>query len=115
MDHPRLLSISTVQYDLPPDRIAQHPPADRGSSRLLVYREGAIEDRRFAELHDLLPSRVLLVMNDTRVLNARLHFQKDTGARIEVFCLEPADGGPLQQAFQRTGEVEWRCADGLRM
>ena len=56
MPHPRDLSVSAVQYDLPSDRIAQHPPADRGSSRLLVYREGAIEDRRFAELPELLPS-----------------------------------------------------------
>lgn len=112
MPHPRDLSVSAVQYDLASDRIAQHPPADRGSSRLLVYREGAIEDRTFTELPDLVPPGALLVMNDTRVVNARLHFHKDTGARIEVFCLEPTGGGPVEQAFQRTGEVEWRCALG---
>ncbi|MBK6629236.1 MAG: S-adenosylmethionine:tRNA ribosyltransferase-isomerase [Flavobacteriales bacterium] len=112
MPHPRDLTVSAVQYELPADRIAQHPPADRGSSRLLVYREGMIEDRTFADLPGLLPATSLLVMNDTRVVNARLHFHKDTGARIEVFCLEPAHGGAVEEAFQQVGEAEWRCALG---
>ncbi|MCC6400666.1 MAG: S-adenosylmethionine:tRNA ribosyltransferase-isomerase [Flavobacteriales bacterium] len=112
MPHPRDLSVSSVLYDLPADRIAQHPPADRGSSRLLVYRDGVIEDRIFADLPALLPAGALLVMNDTRVVNARLHFHKDTGARIEVFCLEPAHGGPVEEAFQQVDEAEWRCALG---
>lgn len=112
MPHPRDLSADAVRYDLPDDRIARHPPADRGASRLLVHRNGAIEDRMFSELPDLLPAGALLVMNDTRVVKARLLFRKGTGAAIELFCLAPADGGPVEQAFQRRGEAAWLCAVG---
>ncbi|MCB0784053.1 MAG: S-adenosylmethionine:tRNA ribosyltransferase-isomerase, partial [Flavobacteriales bacterium] len=85
---------------LPPERIALRPLAERDASRLLVYRDGSISDRVFRELPEVLPEGALLVVNDTRVVNARLRFVKDTGARIEVFCLEPADGGPVEEAFR---------------
>ena len=79
---PRSLRIADVTYTLPPERIAQHPLADRDASKLLVYRDGTIADRVFRDLPELLPPAALLVMNDTRVVNARLHFRKDTGAEI---------------------------------
>jgi S-adenosylmethionine:tRNA ribosyltransferase-isomerase len=112
MSDPRSLSVRDLTYDLPADRIATHPLADRDASKLLVYRDGAIADHIFKDLPGLLPPAALLVMNDTRVVNARLHFRKDTGAAIEVFCLEPADGGPVEQAFRQVGEVVWRCTLG---
>lgn len=109
---PRDLSIQDFTYDLPPERIAAHPLADRDGSRLLQYREGRITDHYFRDLPGMLPEGALLVMNDTRVVNARLLFRRDTGAVIEVFCLEPDGEGSVEQAFQQRGEVVWRCALG---
>ena len=110
--HPRDLSIQDFTYVLPAGRIAAHPLADRDGSRLLQYREGRITDHHFRDLPGLLPDDSLLVMNDTRVVNARLLFRRDTGAVIEVFCLEPDGEGSVEQAFQQRGEVVWRCALG---
>ncbi|MBL7964629.1 MAG: S-adenosylmethionine:tRNA ribosyltransferase-isomerase [Flavobacteriales bacterium] len=104
---PRSLSISDYTYDLPNDRIAQEPLAQRDSSRLLLYRDGGIEDHRFKELPDLLPSGALLVLNNTRVVNARLFFQRSTGARIEVLCLEPAEAQPVEAAFAQKATCTW--------
>jgi S-adenosylmethionine:tRNA ribosyltransferase-isomerase len=112
MSDPRTLSVHDLTYVLPAERIAQHPLADRDASRLLVYRDGRIADHVFRELPGLLPPAALLVMNDTRVVNARLHFRKDTGAEIEVFCLEPEGGGPVEEAFRQVGGVVWRCTLG---
>lgn len=112
MIDPKGLRILDVSYTLPAGRIAQHPLKDRDSSRLLVFRDGHIADHVFRDLPDLLPQRALLVMNDTRVVNARLLFHKASGAGIEVFCLEPAEGGPLEEALRQRGEVTWRCTIG---
>lgn len=109
---PRDLSIQDFAYQLPAERIAAHPLADRDSSRLLQYQNGRISDHHFRDLPGLLPEGSLLVMNDTRVVNARLLFRRDTGAVIEVFCLEPDGDGSVEQAFQQRGEVVWRCALG---
>jgi S-adenosylmethionine:tRNA ribosyltransferase-isomerase len=110
--HPKDLSITDFTYHLPEDRIAQRPLAERDASRLLVARDGAIEDRVFAELPELLPSNTLLLLNDTRVVNARLVFHRSTGARIEVLCLEPADGVPVEQAFAERGSTIWNAFVG---
>jgi S-adenosylmethionine:tRNA ribosyltransferase-isomerase len=110
--HPRDLSITDHTYTLPPDRIAAHPLADRDASRLLQYRQGAITDHTFRDLPGLLTPGSLLLMNDTRVVNARLLFRRETGAVIEVFCLEPDGDMPVEQAFLQRGEVVWRCALG---
>jgi S-adenosylmethionine:tRNA ribosyltransferase-isomerase len=120
MNEPRDLSIADFTYELPPARIAQQPVADRDASRLLVYREGVIEDRHFAELPELLPKGALLILNDTRVVNARVVLHRSTGARIEVLCLEPWGAIPVEQAFAQQGRSEWhgfignakRCKDG---
>ena len=112
MTAPRSIRIADFTYVLPPERIAPHPLPQREASRLLVYREDTITDQHFHDLPELLPPAALLIMNDTRVVNARLHFTKGTGARIEVFCLEPDGGGPLEEAFRSTGEVRWRCTLG---
>jgi S-adenosylmethionine:tRNA ribosyltransferase-isomerase len=110
--HPRHLSIAEYTYELPNDRIAQHAMAERDASKLLVYRDGGISDRVFRELPEMLPAGSLLVLNDTRVVNARLLFRLSTGARIEVFCLEPANGKPAEQAFAERGTAIWNATVG---
>lgn len=110
--HPRELAIADYTYALPEERIAQQPLPERDASRLLVYRQGSIRDGWFRELPDEIPPGSLLVLNDTRVVNARLLFQRDTGARIEVLCLSPADHGPVEKAFAQRGTSEWHCFIG---
>lgn len=110
--HPRHLSIAEYTYELPNDRIAQHALSERDASKLLVYRDGGISDRVFRELPEMLPAGSLLVLNDTRVVNARLLFRLTTGARIEVFCLEPANGKSAEQAFAERGTATWNATVG---
>lgn len=110
--HPRALSIHDFTYDLPEERIAQQPLAERDAARLLVFRHGAVTDRHFRDLPAELPEGTLLVLNDTRVVNARIVFHRSTGARIEVLCLEPADGRPVEQAFAERGSSAWQCFVG---
>ncbi len=110
--HPRDLRIADYTYELPEERIAQRPLEERDASRLLVCRDGAISDRTFHELPGLLPPDALLVLNDTQVVNARLLFQRETGARIEVLCLAPADGVPVEEAFATRGQCVWDALVG---
>lgn len=110
--HPRELAITDFTYELPEERIAQQPLAERDASRLLVYRDGGIGDHVFRELPGLLPAGSLLVLNDTRVVNARIVMHRATGARIELLCLEPAEGKPVEQAFKEKGSSEWLCFIG---
>lgn len=109
---PRDLSIEELTYELPPGHIAPHPLPDRDASRLLVVRGESMADHHFRDLPDLLPDNALLVMNDTRVVNARLLFERATGATVEVFCLEPDGGPPVEQALAQRGEAVWHCALG---
>src|SRR6478672_4422919 len=83
------LNIRDYTYDLPQERIALFPLEKRDSSKLLVYQDGKIEHTAFGTLVDHLPSNSLLFFNDTKVIPARLHFTKDTGAEIEIFLLHP--------------------------
>ncbi len=106
------LAIADFTYDLPQDRIAQQPLAERDASRLLMTRNGAISDHVFRDLPALLPTGSLLLLNDSRVVNARLLFRNDTDARIEVFCLEPGDGRTLEEAFGDLGASSWYCLVG---
>ncbi len=105
------ITLQDLQYDLPDSSIARYPQGERGSSRLLVYN-GAIQDSQFSKLSDFLPSNSMLVFNNTRVINARIEFQRNTGARIEVFCLEPHHPKDISHAFQSRGGVEWNCLIG---
>ena len=88
--NPQELRISDYDYPLPDERIARHPLAIRDACQLLVSDGSAIDDRHFSDLPSLLAPDSMLVYNNTRVINARLHFTKATGATIEIFCLEPA-------------------------
>lgn len=110
--HPSQLSITDFTYELPQERIAQEPLAERDASRLLLWNQGRIADLVFRDLPDALPPDALLVLNDTRVVNARLVFQRGTGGRIEVLCLAPQDGGPMEQAFEARGQSTWQCFIG---
>lgn len=107
------INIRDFFYDLPAERIAQFPLSRRDESKLLVYRQGQIADDRFFNLPDHLPGQALMVYNKTRVIQARLQFQKETGALIEIFCLEPmAPTREIQQAFEQTSGVVWKCLVG---
>lgn len=112
MADPRALRINEVLYDLPADRIALHPLADRDSSKLLLWRNGSITDHTFRDIPELLPTGSMVLLNDTRVVNARLMFRKGSGAVIEVFCLEPAAGGPVDDVLRSRGEAVWVCSIG---
>ena len=110
--HPRALSIQDYTYELPTERIAAHPLSERTASRLLRYAEGRITDHVFAELPGLLPSGALLVLNDTRVVHARLEFRRSTGARLEFMLLNPGDDRPVEEALAGTGNSQWWCMVG---
>lgn len=109
------LPIADFTYDLPDERIARFPLAERDQSRLLVYRQGAIRHGRFPELPEELPSGALLVFNNTKVIPARLFFRKPTGAVIELFLLHPVEPTPvIQLAMEVTGTAVWECLIGNR-
>ncbi len=108
----RHIDINDYDYDLPDGRIAKFPLAERSASKLLVYRGGAIAERRFADLGDVLPAGQLLVFNNTKVIRARIIMHKLSGARIEVFCLEPRDPADYERAFAVKGAAVWSCIVG---
>ena len=106
------IKINDYNYSLPDERIAKFPMAERDQSRLLVYRHGEVSDDVFCRLPDYLPNGALMVFNNTKVIQARLHFRKETGALIEVFLLEPAQPADYEQMFQTTGRCAWLCLVG---
>ncbi len=114
--NPREISIIDFDYPLPDERIARHPLPDRDQCKLLVRRgDGALEDHRFDELPELLPSNSVLIYNDTRVINARLRFRKGEdgeGALIEVMLLDPANPADYAQNFAQTRTCSWHCFVG---
>lgn len=106
------IHISDYNYPLPEERIARFPLPQRDSSKLLVYRHGEISEDTFRSLPGYLPEGALMVFNNTRVVQARLHFHKSTGAAIEVFILEPALPAEYQENFAARGCCEWYCLVG---
>lgn len=110
---PQALSIDEFDYPLPDERIAQHPLAERDASKLLIYRRGEITQSLFNTITEQIPADSLLLFNDTKVFQARIIFHKQTGARIEIFCLEPvAPTADYQVAFSNPGECYWKCLVG---
>jgi S-adenosylmethionine:tRNA ribosyltransferase-isomerase len=108
-----VIDINEYTYDLPAGRIALHPLEKRDQSRLLVYRKGKIEHKKFTEIADFLNVNSLLVMNNTRVIPARLRFKKASGAAIEIFLLNPVEPSPLvQEAMVTRGTSTWQCTIG---
>ena len=106
------IKISDFSYYLPEDRIARYPLAERDSSNLLVWQNGNIRKDTFKNIAGFLPADSMLVFNNTRVIHARLFFRKETGAGIEIFCLEPVLPHDHQLAFQQTEKVVWKCMVG---
>ncbi len=113
MTDPKKLAIKDFVYALPDERIAKFPLPERDQSKLLQYKSGALTDHTFTDLAGLLPAHSMLVFNDTKVVQARLLFQKETGGLVEIFCLEPvAPYREVQLAMQQTGNCIWKCLVG---
>ncbi len=115
--NPKNIHIADYNYDLPDERIAKFPLAERDSSKLLIYNRGEVSEDIFSSLPKYLPSGALMVFNNTKVIQARLHFRKAStdgvqGALIEVFCLEPAEPNDYQVNFLQKGSVQWYCLIG---
>ena len=106
------IHISDYNYELADERIAKFPLAERDHSKLLVYNQGQVSEDVFYNLPKHLPQGALMVMNNTKVIQARLHFRKETGALIEVFLLEPAMPADYEQMFQQTRKCQWLCLVG---
>ena len=112
MDQVQNISIKDYTYTLPEQQIATYALKDRDHSRLLIWYKGEISDEHFYQLPDHLPSESMLVFNNTRVIRARLFFYKHTGAKIEIFCLEPLDPVEYTQSFAQTSSCKWKCIIG---
>lgn len=110
--HPSQLQINDFTYDLPDERIARYPLNERDLSKLLIYKDGNIQTDVYRNLPQHLPKNTLLVFNNTKVIEARILFQKSTGSTIEIFCLEPAAGVELTQAMMSRSSVRWTCLVG---
>ena len=112
MVNPRDILIANYNYDLPDERIAKYPLQQRDQSKLLVWRKGEIEEKHFFDLPELIPAHSMIVFNNTKVIQARLHFHKETGGMVEVFCLEPEEPKDYQQNFASEQECTWTCLVG---
>ena len=106
------INIKDYNYELPDSRIAKYPLEERDQSKLLEFRNSCITEHIFRDLPGLLPDNAIMVFNDTKVVPARLHFRRESGASIEVFCLEPHLPVEYNVNFASTGQCEWRCIVG---
>lgn len=106
------IAIAEYDYPLPDERIAKYPLARRDASKLLLYKSGVVSEDVFSSLPTHLPQGGVMVFNNTKVIQARLRFKKETGATIEVFCLEPEVPGDYQLVFQQTRECVWQALVG---
>ena len=106
------IKIEDYNYDLPDERIAKYPLPERDSSKLLRYRDGHVDAHVFKDLPGLLPEGSMMVFNDTKVVPARLHFQRESGAHIEIFCLEPVAPAEYNLAFASSERCSWKCVIG---
>jgi S-adenosylmethionine:tRNA ribosyltransferase-isomerase len=111
--HPKDLQIKDFSYHLPEERIAKYPLANRDQSKLLIYRDKQIHESAYQLIANEIPAKSLLLFNNTKVVEARIIFQKETGANIEIFCLEPDDRYPdITTAMLQKGKVFWKCLVG---
>ena len=106
------IHIKDYNYPLPDERIAKFPLVERDHSKLLLYRHGEVSEDLFYNIYKYIPKGALMVFNNTKVIQARIHFRKDTGALIEVFLLEPYKPADYEQMFQTTGHCSWLCMIG---
>lgn len=111
--HPKDLSIQDFSYELPDERIARYPVAERDLSKLLIYQNNNITTDIYRSLPNILPADTLLIFNNTKVVEARLYFHKPTGGAIEIFCLEPDDRyADVTTAMMEKQQVYWKCLVG---
>ncbi len=106
------IHIEDYNYPLPDERIAKYPLPERDSSKLLRYESGQVDEHVFRDLPSFLPKGALMIFNDTKVVPARMHFQRATGAHIEIFCLEPVQPVEYATAFASTERCVWKCVIG---
>ena len=106
------IHIEDYNYPLSDERIAKYPLSERDASKLLRYRDGRVDEFIFRDIPDLLPEGSVMVFNDTKVVPARLHFQRESGAHIEVFCLQPVEPAEYNTVFAATSRCVWRCVIG---
>lgn len=106
------IRIEDYNYPLPEDRIAKYPLPERDGSKLLIYKDADVSHTSFKNITDLVPEESLMIFNDTKVVPARLHFQRETGAHIEIFCLEPVLPEEYVSMFAVTDRCRWRCIVG---
>ncbi len=111
-ENPKHIHISDFDYELPDERIAKFPLAERDHSKLLLYRHGEVSEDVFTSLPQYIEANELMIFNNTKVIQARLHFRKETGALIEVFCLEPVAPADYALNFQQTSHSGWLCLVG---
>lgn len=110
--NPENIRIEDYSYNLPDEKIAKYPLQERDQSQLLVYNQGDISKDNFINLNNYIDSDSTLVFNNTKVIQARLAFNKSTGAKIEIFCLEPIEPADYNLAFQETEKLKWKCIVG---
>lgn len=108
---PQKILIQDYTYDLPNERIAHHPLPKRDDSKLLVYKSGRIQDDRFFDIADHLPDNSLVILNNTKVIEARILFKKPSGGVIEIFCLQPHEQS-METVLQQKGSCKWQCLIG---
>ena len=106
------ISIKDYNYELPDERIAKFPKAERDHSKILIYNKGNVVEDTFYNIVNFLPENALMVFNNTKVIQARLHFQKQSGAHIEIFLLEPAEPFDYELMFQTKEQCVWVCMIG---
>lgn len=106
------IRIEDYNYNLPDGRIAKYPLGERDSSKLLIYKDGKCNEDIFHNLSSYIPSSSLMVFNDTKVVPARLFFRRESGAHIEIFCLQPQSPAEYNTAFATTGKCSWQCVIG---
>ena len=113
MTDPRHISIQDFTYELPEEKIALHPLPERDASKLLIYKKGIIQEDVYSNISEHLPAGSLLVFNNSKVINARIRFKKNSGGIIEIFCLEPYELlNEYSSIMNKTGTVRWKCFVG---
>ena len=112
MSSPKNIEIADFNYDLPDERIAKFPLKDRDKCKLLIYKDKQISEGVFSDVEKMLAPDTLMVVNDTKVIPARLEFFTENGARIEIFCLEPHLPADYDSNFASRSECQWKCLAG---
>ena len=106
------INLNDYTYLLPDEKIARYPLSERDLSKLLIYRNKSITESTFREIGKFIPQGSMFIFNNTRVIRARLHFKKESGAAIEIFCLEPIEPCDVQIAFETRSQTTWKCIVG---